>query len=310
MATTGSTGLNNFFSDTKAKQTVLPAWYDAAQQNIVSQAGTALGQAPQFQNTVAQGAINTLQGENNPFTQAQGSLNQIASGAANPWITDPTTGAVTPNTSTAMGGLFAAQQNQLNQTLPFLTAKDQAGAVGSGNFGSLRGQTAVDTAKANALANLQAQQMTAAMQNQQIGTTAATGLGNVGQQGISSGLTAGTAQMNAPFQNIGTYGNLINAVSVPGQVNEQTQMSPLNQIGALSGVPNVANNVLSGLGVGTDILKGIGTKVSDWFSNSNFTPSGAQSMDTLMNPPTNNYTYTDADGNTQTGTNDGTYFDR
>jgi hypothetical protein len=174
-----------------------------------------------------------------------------------------------------MGGLFAAQQNQLNQTLPFLTAKDQAGAIGSGNFGSLRGQTAIDTAKANALANLQAQQMTAAMQNQQIGTTAATGLGNVGQQGISSGLTAGTAQMNAPFQNLGTYGNIVNAVSVPGQVNEQTQMSPLSMVGSLSSVPSAAGNLLSSLGVGSDMLKKIGTGLGDYLSGVNFGGSTA-----------------------------------
>jgi hypothetical protein len=293
MATTGSTGLSNFFSDTIAKQTVLPAWYDEAQKNIISGAGTALGAAPQFKDTVAQGAINTLQGANNPFAQAQTSLNQIASGAANPWITDPTTGAVTPNTNTAMGGLFAAQQNQLNQTLPFLTSRDQAGAIGSGNFGSLRGQTAIDTAKANALANLQAQQMTAAMQNQQIGTTAATGLGNVGQQGISSGLTAGTAQMNAPFQNIGTYGNLVNAVSVPGQVNEQTQMSPLSQIGAVAGIPAMGTGLLNALGVSGNQLLDIGKGFTNWIGNlntsSNFTPSGAESMDTIMNAPDGTY---------------------
>lgn len=267
--TTGSSGLNNFFTDTMSKQTVLPSWYDAAQQNIINRAGTALGQAPQFQDTVAQGAINTLAGTNNPFTQAQNYLGQISSGAANPWIVDQATGTVTPNVNTALGGLFAAQQQQLNQTLPTLTAKDQAGAIGSGNFGSLRGQTAIDTAKANALANLQAQQMTAAMQNQQIGTSAATGLGNVGQQGISSGLTAGTAQMNAPFQNIGTYGNLVNAVSVPGQVLEQNQMSPLSTIGALAGTPAAASGILNALGVGGSQLLNIGKGLTNWISNLN-----------------------------------------
>jgi hypothetical protein len=269
MATTGSTGLNNFFADTISKQTVLPAWYDEAQKNIISGAGTALGAAPQFKDTAAQGAVDTLKGANNPFAQAQGSLNQIASGAANPWIVDPTTGAVTPNTSTAMGGLFAAQQNQLNQTLPFLTSRDQAGAIGSGNFGSLRGQTAIDTARANALANLQAQQMTAAMQNQQIGTTAATGLGNVGQQGISAGLTTGTAEMNAPFQNLGTYGNIVNAVAVPGQVNEQTQMSPLSQIGAVAGLPSMGTGLLNALGVGKDQLLDIGKGFTGWLGSMN-----------------------------------------
>ena len=115
--TTGSSGLNNLLTDTQQVQTTLPSWYDQAQQNIVNRAGTALGAAPSFQNTVGQNAVNTLQGNNNPFTQGQTALNTIATGAANPWITS-STGQVTPNTATPLGGLFAAENQQLNQLLP------------------------------------------------------------------------------------------------------------------------------------------------------------------------------------------------
>ena len=246
--TTTSSGLNNMLTDTQQVQTTLPTWMDTAQQNVISQAGAAQGAAPAFGQTVAQGAVNTLQpGAANPFTQAQGSLNTIASGAANPWITDPTTGAVTPNTQTAMGGLFQAQNQQLNQLLPYQTADTEAGAIGSGNFGSLRGQTAVDTSRANAFDTLAAQQMQAALQNQSTGANAAGTLGNVANQGITAGLTTGAAQMNAPYQGALNYANLINSVNAPTTVSQQNQMSPLSMIGSLSNVPNIGTNLLGSI---------------------------------------------------------------
>lgn len=244
--TTTSSGLNNLLSSTNQVQTTLPSWMDTAQQNIISNAGSAMSNAPTFGQTAAQGAVNTLQGANNPFTQANTNLNTIASGAANPWITDAS-GNVSPNTNTAMGGLFAAQRNQLNQLLPSLTSGTEGASIGSGNFGSLRGQTAVDTAKANALSQLQAQQMQAALQNQQTGVQAATGQGNVGAQGINAGLTTGAAQMNAPFQGATNYANLINSINAPATVSEQNQLSPLQMLSTLAGVPTTGTNLLNSI---------------------------------------------------------------
>ena len=247
--TTGSSGLNNLLASTNQVQTTLPSWMDTAQQNVINQAGSAAGSAPGFGQTTSQQAVNTLQGPNNPFTQAQGSLNTIASGAANPWIVDQTTGNVAPNTNTALGGLFQAQDQQLNQLLPTLTAGSEAGAIGSGNFGSLRGQTAVDTAKANAQANMLAQQMTAAIQNQQTGASAAGALGNVGTQGTTADLTTGAAQMNAPFQNATNYANLVNSVNAPTTVSQQNQMSPLTMLGSVGSAGSGLLNSLLPSGV-------------------------------------------------------------
>jgi hypothetical protein len=241
---TGSSGLNNLTQDTNVTQTTLPSWYQTAQQNIANQAGTASTAAPAFGQTVAQGAVNTLSGANNPFTQAQGTLNTIASGAANPWITDAS-GNVTPNTSTALGGLFQAENQQLNQILPYATAPVESANIASGNFGSLRGQQAEDAARGVAQANLTAQQMQSALSNQQTGASAANALGNVGAQGISSGLTTGAAQMNAPYQNSLDYANLINSINVPATVSQQTQASPLSQLSTLAGIPTTAGNLLS-----------------------------------------------------------------
>ena len=269
--TTSSSGLNNILSSNNQVQTTLPSWYDAAQQNVVNQAGTALGGAPSFANTTAQGAVNTLQGQANPFTQAQGSLNTIAQGAANPWNVDQATGQVTPNVNTALGGLFQAQNQQLNQLMPTALAPTQATGIGTGGFGGLRAQTAVDTAKTNALSTLQAQQMQAALQNQQTGATAGAGLGNVGAQGITAGLNTGAAQMNAPFQGATNYSNLINSVNVPATVSTQNQLSPLQMVSTLAGVPTI----------GTNLLNSIFGKASGTPGTSGYVPAGF--LQTLQN---------------------------
>ena len=259
--TTGSSGLNNLLSDTNQVQTTLPSWMDTAQQNVINQAGNASAAAPAFSSTTGQQAVNTLQGANNPFTQGQTTLNTIASGAANPWIVDPTTGAVTPNTNTAMGGLFGAEQTQLNQLLPTQTAGTEAGAIGSGNFGSLRGQTAVDTAKANALATLQAQQMTAALQNQTTGAAAASGLGTLGTAQNTADLTTGAAQMNAPFQGATNYANLVNSVNAPATVSTQAQASPLSMLTSLTSAPAAASGLLGSLGISGASFGGLGNNI-------------------------------------------------
>lgn len=244
--TTTSSGLNNLLSDTNQVQTTLPSWMDTAQQDIVSKANAASASSPTFANTTAQNAVNTLQGSNNPFNQANATLNTIASGAANPWITDAS-GNVTPNTNTALGGLFKAQTNQLNQLLPTQTAGTEGAAIGSGNFGSLRGQTAVDTAKGNALAQLQAQQMQAALENQKTGEQAAAAQGNVGAQEVTADLTTGSAQMNAPFQGALNYANLINSINAPSTVSTQNKVSPLSLLGTLASAPQAGTSLLDNL---------------------------------------------------------------
>ena len=319
-------GLNSLLSDTQQTQTTLPSWYDTAQQNIASQGATALSQAPTMAQTTSQQAINTLSGTQNPFTQAQNTLQQISSGAANPWITDAS-GNVTPNTSTALGGLFQAENQQLNQLLPTTVAPTEAANIGSGNFGSLRGQTAVDTTKANALANLNAQQLQAALTNQQTGTTAAAQLGNVGSQGITSEMNVGTAQQNAPFQNIGNLASLIGTLSAPQTVTSQTQLSPLSQATTLanalsgSGTSGALGSLLFGsaatgtpgsagykaatsglLGTGgiSSLLSGSGTPTAP--GNTSGVAAGSYPLTTggslTINPDGTQYT-TDASGNVQ-----------
>ena len=201
-------GLNNIITNTAQQQTTLPSWFDTAQQNVVSQAGQAFGAAPSPQQTVAQNAVNQLQGPNNAFSQASGTLQSIASGAANPFITNPTTGQVTPNTGTALGGLFQAQNQQLQQLMPNVTAPVEGANIGSGQFGSLRGQTAVNKAMGDAQAQLAAQQMQAALTNQATGVNAAQGVGNLEQQEINNLLSVGQYEQASPFTNVSNYGKV------------------------------------------------------------------------------------------------------
>jgi len=226
-------GLNNIISNTAQQTTTMPTWFDTAQQNVVSQAGNALSQAPTPQNTVAQGAVNQLSGPTNAFTNATGTLQNIATGAANPWITDASTGAVSPNTNTALGGLFQAQNQQLQQLMPNVTAATDAASIASGNFGGLRGQTAYNKAIGDAIAQQNAAQMQAALSNQQTGVQAGIGAGNVAQQGINNALTVGQYQQASPFTNVSNYGKVLGGIQAPTTVNNQTQLSPLNQVAGL-----------------------------------------------------------------------------
>ena len=284
-------GLNNFISNTAQQTTTLPGWFDTAQQNVVNQAGTALGAAPTAQQTVGQNAVNALSGPTNAFTQAGGTLQNIASGAANPWITNSQTGQVTPDTSTAMGGLFAAQNQQLQQLMPNVTAQPMANAIGAGQFGSLRGQTATNKAMGDAQAQMNAAQYQAALQNQQTGVQAGSAAGNVAQQNINNLLTTGQYQQAAPFSNISNYGKILGGIQAPTTVSNQTQLSPLNQYAGLysllagNGVTGgVANSILNTLGV----TGGISSLISKGLNALNFSGSGI-TTDSNGNPVAGTY---------------------
>jgi hypothetical protein len=268
-------GLNNIITNTAQQQTTLPSWFDTAQQNVVSQAGQQFAAAPTPQQTVAQNAVTQLQDPNNAFSQASGTLQSIASGAANPFITSPT-GQVTPNTNTALGGLFQAQNQQLQQLMPNITAPVEGGNIASGNFGSLRGQTAVNKAMGDAQAQLAAQQMQAALTNQATGVNAAQGVGNLTQQEINNLLSVGQYQQASPFTNVSNYGKILGGIQAPTTVSNQTQLSPLNQVGGLLAALG------GGAGTGSGILNSLGIPgLTSLFNTikSNFPGSGGISYD-------------------------------
>jgi hypothetical protein len=252
-------GLNDIITNKALQQTTLPSWFDTAQQNVVSQATTAAGAAPTPANTVAQNAVTRLSGDTNPFSTATNTVQNIATGAANPWIVNQQTGAVTPDTSTALGGLFQAQNQQLNQLIPNITAPVTGASTGFGQFGSLRGQTAANKAIADAQAQLFSQQMQAALQNQATGVNAASTAGNLTQQEIKNMVETGQYQQAAPFINVSNLGKILGGIQAPTTVTNQTQLSPLNQVGgiiSLLGGQTGTGGVLGQLGV-KDGLQGL-----------------------------------------------------
>lgn len=270
--------LNDLVADKTVQTTTMPGWYDQAQQNVVNKATGAANQVPGLGQTAAGQAINQVMGENNPFFQAQGSLNQIAAGAANPWLmTD--TGEIAPNVATPLGGLFAAQNQQLEQLLPNYTAPVTGQAISSGNFGSLRGETAYNKAITDAYAQLLPQQMQAALQSQQTGAQAASALGDVGSKGIQSMTALGQAQQADPLLAASGLGKIVAGIQTPTTVTQQNELSTLKLISNLlqgtSGSIAGVNKILSDLGIKGGLL-GLPSIIGGWFGGGSKTPTNPQ----------------------------------
>lgn len=256
-------GLSNFITNQATQETTMPSWYDKAQQDLVSGASTAAGGVPALADTSAKYGIDLFKGDSNPFAQAQDSLQKISSGASNPWITSPT-GQVTPNVSTPLGGLFQAQNQQLRQLAPDLMAVPTAAGTAAGQFGSLRTQTAANKALADAQSKLFADQMQAALQNQQTGATAAANLGNVAEKGITAATSLGQVEQADPLLASSALGKILGSMQVGTTQKNVTQLSPLNQItalaSALGGSVAGTNKMLSDLGIKgglPELFKGI-----------------------------------------------------
>lgn len=234
-------GLNNLLSNKENTTSTMPSWFTTAQQGLVSGMPTT---GPAIADTAAQSAINAFGGASSPFTQGQSTLNTIGAGAANPWLTDAS-GKVTPNTSTALGGLFSSQQDYLNQILPDINASATAPAIGAGGFGSKMNATAVGKARSQAFADLAQKQMTAALQNQQTGVSAGAALGNLGNQQVQSALNTGTYQQNAPYASSLNMANILGKMNVPTSTTKQTDVAALNQLAGLSSMFSGGLNALN-----------------------------------------------------------------
>jgi len=278
-------GLSSLLTNQTVSQTTLPKWYDTAQQNAVNMSTTGVNNMPALNDTVAGTAINNLSNPaTNPFTQAQGTLNTIATGAANPWLTDPTTGAVKPNTNTAMGGLFQAQNDQLHNLIPQIVAPSDAGSIAGGNFGSLRGDTAADTALTNAQGDLFTKQMQEALSNQQTGVNAANALTNVGTQGTSTESTLGQLQQTDPTRQATALTALLGNIKPPATVTATEATSPLTQAGQLAGI---YNNLPPSI---TTPINNAGQSILDAIFGSGSTPNSTNPISGIPNIDTSGAT--------------------
>lgn len=196
------------FDTSKSTTTTLPSWFTSAQENIATTAPTVYGAATDPSKTVASGLISNLNSQTaNPFTTAISGLQTAQSANLNPFLS---TGA--PDTSTPLGALFASQNAKLDQLLPQITSQVGAGGIGTGNYGSLRGQTATETARAGALTSLNEQQNKALMDAMGQSIQAGNVLGNVGAQYGTTALNTATQEMMGGLPALSKYSDIINAM--------------------------------------------------------------------------------------------------
>jgi hypothetical protein len=232
-------GLSNMLTNKDITSETLPSWFTDAQQQAVSAISNV--QAPAVANTAAQSAINAFQPGTSPFGSAQSTLESIGSGAANPWLAS---GA--PDTSTALGGLFAAQTEQAKQFMPEIDTAQTAKNIAGGDFGSAMNLGGVSRARANFLSDLYQKQMQSALQNQQTGVAAGSALGNVGNQLVQSALNTGTFQQNAPYASALNLANVVGKLQAPKTTTTTKDLGFLNQVGALGSLIGGGINALEG----------------------------------------------------------------
>ena len=260
--------MSNVFDTSNTIATSLPSWYSDAQKNAATAASNAFNASVAPSATVGADLVKGMSGPNNYFTNAMGTLQDVATGNTNPFLPNGQ-----PNPSSALGGLFAAQNANLNQMLPAITAKEGAVGIGSGGFGSLRGQTATNTARAGALTTLAEQQNKAALDAQTQAVQAAQGIGNVGSQYNTAGLNLANWQMAGGLPAAAKYEDILGAMA-PTLPKTQTTTASQGTYGNMLSALNAAGALGSASGFGaTDLAKILGGKTGISWYDSLFAPS-------------------------------------
>lgn len=270
------------FDTTQTTTTSLPSWYTDAQKDVAAKANAALSGATPFAQSAGATAAADLAGSNNPFMGAIGTLQGVASGAANPWLPSGQ-----PNTNTALGGLFSAQNAQLNQLLPGITAKEGAAGIGGGGFGSLRGQTATQTARGGALTTLAAEQAKAALDAQTQAIQAGSAIGNIGSQYGTTAQNLANQQMTGNLAPLTKYQDILGSLAntLPKTAEQVTSPSKAQQLTNILGAVG-ANNISdvlkgnTGLGWLDSIIKGAPGAASNVWDSIFSSPGGVGSVST------------------------------
>ena len=274
------------FDTTSTTTTTLPSWFTSAQQNIASQAPITYGATTAPGQTTAAGLINTLNSQTaNPFTTAISGLQASQNANANPWLPS---GA--PDTSTPLGGLFAAQNAKLDTLLPEITAREGAQGIAGGNYGSLRGETATETARAGALANLNADQFKAALDASQQSIQAGQALGNVGSQYGTTAVNTANQEMLGGLPSLAKYSDIINAMG-------PTTNKDVTTVGKGSPYENLLKGLTAAGSAGASIDKILsGSTGLGW-------------LDNILKGGVGNITAAPSTGTTDGSTTGGTYTD-
>jgi hypothetical protein len=239
------------FDTSKETTTELPSWYQTAQQNAAAGAKTALDAATPYGSTVLNGVTDAFSKPDNAYTQATNNLLDIQKGNATAYNADGTI-----NTASPLGRLFNAQNAQLNQLLPGITGKEGAVGIGGGNFGSLRGQTATQTARGGALTMMQEQQAKAMLDAQSQSIQAGTGVGNLQSQYGTEGINLSNAQLAGGLPAYSKYEDILGAMA-PTLNKTSTETAKGSQYG------DVVKTILAGKSAGEliDIFKSGSTGV-------------------------------------------------
>lgn len=200
-----------YYSDTQTTQ--LPEWYNAATQNIVNLGQAALNPAQQAAGQATQN-INNLAGQTNTAnSQAISGLQSIGANAANPWLQG---GGF--NQNTPLGQAFQGQQNGIDQAIQGARGQVDAGAIAGGNFGSLRGQTAANTAAGNVALQQSQNQIDSYLKGQGLGIQANQSVASTGNQALEGALNAGNFAVNSQYAPLTAYSNLLAQSKAPTTV--------------------------------------------------------------------------------------------
>ena len=248
----------SIFDTSKTTETTLPSWYTSAQQDAATQAKNALAATTPFNQTVGQDVVKNFSDPNNPYAVATKNLLDIQSGNANAYLPN---GQL--NTQSPLGALFSAQNARLDQLLPGITAKEGAAGIGAGGFGSLRGQTATQTARGGALTTLAEQQAKALLDAQSQSINAGTSVGNLQQQYGKEGIDLANWQMAGGLPGLAKYEDILGAMAttLPKTAKETSSAGVYGDITkallATNAGTDLLNKVLSGASSGLSWLDNI-----------------------------------------------------
>ena len=257
--------INPTVTTTQASQTTAPDWYNSylsglttAGQNAITSGGVA---APSALQTTAYGTAPTA------ITAGQPALQQATQTASNV-ATTPTSSMINqymdPYTNQVVKSIGEMGTRQFNQ---LYAPAVNAGAVGSGQFGSQRAQQVYANTARDVASNITAQQaqamntgwqnaVTAAQNQQNLGLSAASTLGNLSGQaqtqatsGLNTLSTLGAqqqateqAKLNYPMEAQKNLAGIVGGLNIPTGTTQtatgpagggQMGPSPLSQIASL-----------------------------------------------------------------------------
>lgn len=200
---------SQFYSDTQTTQ--LPEWYNQAQQNLVNLGQQALPGAQAAAGQATQN-INQLAGQTGTANQqAISGLQTIGQNAANPWLQG---GGF--NQNTPLGQAFQGQQGAIDQAIQ--GGRAGAEGIGAGQFGSLRGLTAANTAAGNVALQQSQNQIDSYLKGQGLGIQANQAVSSTGNEALQGALNAGNFAVNSQYAPLTAYSNLLAQSKAPTTV--------------------------------------------------------------------------------------------